>query len=191
MEESVSTTIIFETHSLSEDNERGIATGWLDGRLSARGRDLARELGVRRGNDGIDVVFTSDLGRGVETATLAFYGSGLSVIEDPRLRECNYGDLNGSSVECVHAVRSQYIDNPFPNGQSYRQVVEQMRGLLADVACRYGDKRVLFIGHSATKWSLDHLLEGRDLRESVVAPFDWREGWYYQLGIGTFRDIVI
>jgi len=27
--------IVFETHCLSEDNERGIATGWLPGRLSA------------------------------------------------------------------------------------------------------------------------------------------------------------
>lgn len=34
-----------ETHSWSEDNDRGIATGWLPGRLSRQGRDLAREIG--------------------------------------------------------------------------------------------------------------------------------------------------
>jgi len=32
----VSVEIVFETHSISVDNERGIATGWLPGRLSAR-----------------------------------------------------------------------------------------------------------------------------------------------------------
>ena len=50
--------IVFETHSISEDNEHGIATGWHDGQLSERGRILAGELGVRRRHDGIQAVFT-------------------------------------------------------------------------------------------------------------------------------------
>jgi broad specificity phosphatase PhoE len=37
--------IVYETHSLTEDNEAGRATGWLPGRLSAAGRELAAELG--------------------------------------------------------------------------------------------------------------------------------------------------
>ena len=56
--------IVFETHSSSEDNGRGIATGWLPGRLSERGRSLARELGARRRVDGLAAAFTSDLARG-------------------------------------------------------------------------------------------------------------------------------
>ncbi|GAA3422731.1 histidine phosphatase family protein [Streptosporangium vulgare] len=60
--------IVFETHSWSEDNDRGIATGWLPGRLSERGRHLAGELGGRRRGDGLAAVFTSDLARAVETA---------------------------------------------------------------------------------------------------------------------------
>ena len=32
-------TIIYETHSTTVDNERGIATGWLGGALSERGRE--------------------------------------------------------------------------------------------------------------------------------------------------------
>jgi hypothetical protein len=41
--------IVYETHSISEDNERGIATGWLPGRLSEEGRRLAA--------DGLDARF--------------------------------------------------------------------------------------------------------------------------------------
>ena len=40
--------IVFETHALSEDNERGRATGWLPGRLSAQGRENAADMGRRR-----------------------------------------------------------------------------------------------------------------------------------------------
>jgi broad specificity phosphatase PhoE len=40
--------LAYETHSTSVDNERGVATGWLDGELSELGRDQARALGERR-----------------------------------------------------------------------------------------------------------------------------------------------
>lgn len=42
--------LVFETHSVTVDNERGIATGWLPGELSDQNRDLARDLGRRYRN---------------------------------------------------------------------------------------------------------------------------------------------
>ena len=42
-------------------------------------------------------------------------------------------------------------------------------------------ERILLIGHTATRWALDHLLDGRPLEQVVIAPFDWREGWEYDL----------
>ena len=48
--------LIYETHSISEDNEAGVATGWLPGKLSARGRRLAAELGERRRDSGLAAV---------------------------------------------------------------------------------------------------------------------------------------
>jgi len=66
--------IVFETHSLSTDKEQGFATGWLGGTLSVRGRALAAGLGERRRADGIDVVYSSDLARAVETAEMPSAG---------------------------------------------------------------------------------------------------------------------
>jgi broad specificity phosphatase PhoE len=116
-------TLTYETHSITEDNENGIATGWLPGKLSAHGRSLAVELGVRRQNDNLDAVFTSDLDRAVQTARLAFSGRDIPIIADERLRECNYGELNGCPVTELAAVRRQHLDTPFPGGQSYADVV--------------------------------------------------------------------
>ena len=89
------TTVVYETHSTSEHNEAGIATGWLGGALSAAGRRQAVELGERRRDDGIELVVASDLWRAVETAAIAFDGSGIPLRVDWRLRECDYGELNG------------------------------------------------------------------------------------------------
>jgi 2,3-bisphosphoglycerate-dependent phosphoglycerate mutase len=68
----VAIELVFETHSTTEDNEAGRATGWLPGRLSARGQGEARRLGQRRGSDGIAAVFSSDLTRAAETVAIAF-----------------------------------------------------------------------------------------------------------------------
>jgi len=176
----VALELVYETHSISEDNERGLATGWLPGRLSEQGRLLARRLGERRRDDGIACVFTSDLRRAVETAEIAFAGSGIEVRQDKRLRECNYGELNGGPVERLDP-RVRFIDEPFPGGESYRECVEQMRSFLTDVAAEFDERRVLVIAHSAQRWALRHLLEGVALEELVDAPFEWQEGWEYRV----------
>ena len=171
--------LVFETHALTTDNERGIATGWLGGALSPRGRALAAELGARRRHDGIDEVLCSDLARAVETAEIAFGDTSIPVRLDWRLREIDYGDLNGAPVELVAGERLRRVDEPFPGGESYRQSTARMHALLDDVLAGGPERRVLLIGHTATRWALDHLLVGEPLEELVVAPFDWREGWEY------------
>jgi len=174
--------LVYETHSTTIDNETGIATGWLEGTLSERGRIQAAELGERRRDDGLAAAFTSDLGRAIETAEIAFAGSELPIHHDSRLRECNYGELNGAPVaEIDEAGRLRRIDEPFPGGESYRQVVERTRSFLNDLFPERDGSRILLIAHSANRWALQHLLLGAPLEQVVGAPFEWQEGWEYAL----------
>lgn len=39
--------------------------------------------------------------------------------------------------------------------------------------------RVLVIGHTATRWALEHYLNGAALGDLVAAEFVWREGWEF------------
>jgi len=173
--------LVYETHSTSVDNEIGRATGWLGGTLSATGREQARALGERRRNDGIDLVVASDLNRAVETARIAFEGSGIPVTLDWRLRECDYGDLNGMPRALLDAERRGRLDEPFPGGESWRQAVARVVGALDEIGRDLGGRRVLLIGHVATRWALDHALGGVPLEALVDAPFAWQEGWEYTL----------
>jgi 2,3-bisphosphoglycerate-dependent phosphoglycerate mutase len=177
----VSVELVFETHSLSEDNEAGRATGWLDGRLSARGRGLARELGERHRAEPPAAVFTSDLARALETVTIAFGGTGIPVLHDWRLRECDYGELNGAPVDVVRAEQERRLDEPYPGGESWRGALDRVDGCLDDLAARWDGSRLVVVGHVATKWALDRRVHGRSLEELLAEPFDWREGWTYVL----------
>lgn len=174
--------VVFETHSISEDNERGLATGWLPGRLSPRGRTLALDLAERRRDDGIAAVFTSDLTRAAETAEIAFAGSGVPVLRDWRLRECDYGELNGASAAEVHGDRAAYLDTPYPGGESWRQAVSRAGRVLTDLPLRWDGRRVVIIGHVATRWALDQFVNGVALERLLGEDFAWRPGWEYQLG---------
>jgi broad specificity phosphatase PhoE len=174
----VTTKLIYETHSITVDNERGVATGWLPGELSAEGRRLAAELGRRRPD--VDAIFSSDLRRAVQTVEIAYEGREVPRFQDWRLRECNYGELNGAPVDSLGPRRS-YVDQPFPGGgQSYRQVLELTRSFLNDLKSLYDGRTVLVVAHSANRWTLKHLLDGGTPLEALVdAPFNWQPGWEY------------
>jgi alpha-ribazole phosphatase/probable phosphoglycerate mutase len=173
--------VIYETHSRTIDNERGIATGWLPGELSADGRLFALELGRRWQETNLAAVYTSDLRRAVQTAEIAFADRGVPLITDTRLRECNYGALNGMPVARLETERARRIDTPYQNGQSYRQVVDQTRDFLRELAPGYQGQTILLIAHSANRWALQCLLDGQRLEELVDAPFVWKPGWRFTL----------
>jgi 2,3-bisphosphoglycerate-dependent phosphoglycerate mutase len=82
--------------------------------VSSAGRDQAIRLDDRRRNDAVDAVFTSDLARAVETATLAFQSTPIPVLHDWRLRECDYGELNGAPRNLVIDPLVEYRSTPIP-----------------------------------------------------------------------------
>jgi broad specificity phosphatase PhoE len=177
----VAIEIVFETHSLTVDNELGRATGWLPGELSEPGRVLAAELGRRRADDGISAVFSSDLARAAQTASIAFGASTIPVLLDWRLRECDYGQRNGMPAAELHRGRHDHLDQPYPGGESWRQATARVGRFLADLPLRWDGQRVLVIGHVATRWGLDQHISGAALEDLAGQDFAWREGWEYQL----------
>jgi broad specificity phosphatase PhoE len=178
----VAIDLVFETHATTVDNEQGRATGWLPGQLAERGRAQARQLGLRRASDGITAVFSSDLTRAAQTALIAFGGSAIPVLYDWRLRECDYGRRNGMPVAGLHTGRRAHLDRPYPDGESWRQAVARVGRFLDDLPLRWEGRRVLVIGHVATRWGLDHFIGGVPLEDLAGQDFAWQEGWEYRLG---------
>jgi broad specificity phosphatase PhoE len=145
------------------------------------GEVQARTLGARRQDDRLAAVFCSDLTRAFQTAEIAFRGRRLPIVRDSRLRECNYGDLTRHSAGEIEARRTLHVDTPFPNGESYRQVAHRVSAWLADAVAAHAGDTVLVVGHRATFYALEHLLNHTRLEDVVVAPWDWQPGWTYRV----------
>jgi len=171
-------TLIFESHSTTKDNEAGTAAGWYDVELSDVGMQQAKELGQRYAGQAFDAVFCSDLQRSYKTAELAF-GGAFSVIQDERLRECNYGDLNRAPKTQIDAMKHRAITEPFPNGESYQDTSSRMKAFIDDLKANHDGKRVMIIGHRATQYGLEEWVNHVPLEEAVMAPWQWQPGWEY------------
>ena len=122
-------SITYFVHGTTTDNESGLATGWLPGELSEKGIEQSKILDDQVADLKFDVVFCSDLQRAIDSAELGF-GDKYKIVQDERLRECNYGDMNGKSSKDFKDNMQDYVDTKFPNGESYKDVEKRISILL-------------------------------------------------------------
>lgn len=175
------TTIIFESHSTTFDNEAHRSSGWNDVELSELGLKQSKELGERHIGEHFDAIFCSDLQRSYKTGEIAFAERGFPIIQDERLRECDYGDLTQHPSAEVDPEKRKHIIDPFLNGESYEQTAERMKYFLTDLLRDYNGKTVMIIGHRATQYGLEHWIKGVSIEDAVTTPWKWQPGWKYEL----------
>jgi broad specificity phosphatase PhoE len=173
-------SIRYEVHATTVDNENKVCSGVYDAELSEAGVQQAKELGERNAHDQFAAIFCSDLQRSYKTAELAF-GESFHILRDPRLRECDYGELTRCPRSVMDKEQPKHISKPFPNGESYEQVMDRMHQFLVDLLWNYNGQRVLVVGHGATRAGLEHWLNGLKLEDAVAAAKDWQPGWEYEL----------
>jgi broad specificity phosphatase PhoE len=173
--------ITFESHSTTYDNENKLASGWYDVGLSELGMQQAKNMGERRRNVGYDVVFCSDLQRSYKAAEIAVEGKDVVIIKDKRLRECNYGDFNRHPNKEIEDQKLLRINEPFPNGESYNEIIKRMSEFLRDLKKDYDNKKVLIIGHRATQHGLENVINNTKIEDILTTKFNWQPGWDYEL----------
>jgi broad specificity phosphatase PhoE len=181
----MSTQITYFVHGTTTDNEKHISSGWKDVELSELGRKQSIELKEQTKDKKFDVVFCSDLKRAHDSAKLSWEGM-YDIIPDARLRECNYGDLNGASSDIVEPMQEhECIEKPFPNGESYDDVKTRISDFLEMLKRDYDGKNVAIVAHKAPQLSLDVLIKGKIWEEALKDDWrkthSWKPGWDYSL----------
>lgn len=174
--------ITYFVHGTTIDNETGLATGWAGGELSELGIKQAKELGDLVAGQYFDVVFCSDLKRAADSAQLGF-GNKYKIIPDTRLRECNYGDFNQKPEE-FKADMTKFVDTPFLNGESYRDVEKRLSDFLNFLRGNYAGQHIAIVAHQASQLALDVLLKGKTWPQAIAEDWRvrkaWQPGWEYK-----------
>jgi probable phosphoglycerate mutase len=129
MATQLKTTLLIIRHGETVYNAEHRFQGHSDSPLSETGRKQVAAIGHRMEELEFDTLISSDLGRTKETASIIVGCTGHSVEFDSRLRERNYGVLEGLTVPEIIEQHSEVFDqfnkdDPdyiLPQGESHRQ----------------------------------------------------------------------
>ncbi|MFH1650357.1 MAG: histidine phosphatase family protein [Candidatus Woesearchaeota archaeon] len=177
-------TITYFVHGTTTDNEQHLATGWNPGELSEKGIEQSNLLPEQVKDKHFDIMFCSDLKRAVDSAEIGFKGK-LPIIQDKRLRECNYGDMNGAPGSTFKDRMDEFVEEPFPNGESYKDVEKRMRDFLEFLKKKYNGKHIAITAHQAPQLALDVILRGKTWKQAIDEDWRkkkaWKPGWEYNI----------
>lgn len=118
--------------------------------LTKLGEEQAKELAEELKDKGIKKIFSSDLLRAKQTAEFVAELTGVKIEFDERLRETNYGLLNGKYRRELDYLfpgfRVAYENHnvPFPMGEDLNHVKERMEDAIKD-ACKEADEDIIAI----------------------------------------------
>ena len=173
------TKITYVVHGTTSDNAKGKCSGWKQAQLTELGKERAIKLGEIRKDTKLDVIFTSDLVRAIDSANLAF--PDVKHIVDKRLRECNYGDLDGKDKSLI--IYEEHIEEPFPNGESLKDVEERIRNFIEFIKQNYKGKSIGIVAHRAPQLAFEVLTKNISWEEANKNDWrktnSWQPGWEY------------
>jgi broad specificity phosphatase PhoE len=140
--------IYLARHGESEGNVAGIATGWNDVRLTARGREQARELAEVVRGIRLDGVYASTLARSRDTAEIVASGRVRALAG---LRERNWGRFAGGPSNDPEFLRRRTIaDDAMDGGESASMFYDRVRETINEIRREHPSGAVLIVGHGAT-----------------------------------------
>jgi alpha-ribazole phosphatase/probable phosphoglycerate mutase len=183
------TVVVLCRHGEPEEAGRGRFCGALDVGLSERGRAHAVALAACVE---ADVVYTSPLRRCVETARALAARLGVEPVVEPRLREIEFGELDGVAYEDAErrwpALYTELLRSPatvrFPGGESYGELRIRVCEALDELLDRHGGGSVAVLTHAGViRTLLAHVLSlpdeaffRIDQRYGAVNVVEWAGG---------------
>lgn len=175
------TNLIYFVHGTTYDNDSKKCSGWKQVELNELGKEQAKNLGKINSDIKFDVIFTSDLIRAIDSANIAF--PDILKIQDKRLRECNYGTLDGEDRNLI--IYEEHIDKPFPNGESLKDVEARVRSFINDVLKNYKGKTIGIVAHRAPQLAFEVITKNITWQQANENDWrktgNWQPGWKYNI----------
>lgn len=147
--------VIIVRHGQTEWNIKGIRQGNLDSALTEKGIVQAKALAQRLAREKFTTLYSSDLGRALQTAKEVSSVTGHEIITDARLRERHLGifqGLSGEEIKQKHPEeyklhRTLGPDYVIPGGESVEQQVARNIGYLNEIGQKHLGETIVVVTH--------------------------------------------
>ena len=149
------TQLIIVRHGQTQWNLKLIRQGHLDSPLTEKGIAQAKALGERLAREAFTALYSSDLGRAVQTAQMVAETTGHKVVTDARLRERHLGifqGLNGDEIKEKHPEeyrlhRTMGPSYVIPGDESVQQQVARNVAYLTEIAAQHPGETIVVVTH--------------------------------------------
>ena len=151
-------TFYIVRHGQTNWNILGKTQGHGNSDLTPKGENQALELSKAIKEYPIDYIYSSDLGRAVQTAEIIGSTIGVDVIQTPSIREMGFGDWEGLLIEEIkkdHAKTYETWRNQphivnIPNGETLHIIKDRVDAFIKELNEKYDNKHILLVSHSVT-----------------------------------------
>ena len=165
--------IYFTRHGLTEYNKERRIQGLLDSPLTLEGKEKAKELSARLKDEGIEIIYSSDQKRAMDSAKIINEALKLDIIPDRRLREVSM--LSHEGMTWAESVASDpdredlIMQRPdlFNEGgiYPYRDALEDAIAFIFELI-KTNYEKVLVMTHGSKLRVITTVLEGIDLKDT-------------------------
>ena len=180
--------LILVRHAVTQWNEEKRYLGITDLPLSNRGKQQAEALAIILMKENIDLIYSSDLKRAVETANFIGRDRDTKLISDHRLRELNFGVFEGLTFsdaqdeypEMIAAWLKDY-NQPPAGGEMLSSLTSRIQSFLDDLRAIEAPKTVLVVTHGGALREI--------FRQFLSMPID--KHWSFQFDPASWSEIHV
>lgn len=165
----------------------GQSAGNAEGRFGGHGPTPLSELGVQQAEitakqlakEGVNVIYSSDLHRAIQTADPLSKRTGIRVIPTPAFRERNVGVLEGLTFDesketfpkDYYALVNRNVHHVITNGESYRHLLRRSTTELWEILRTHMGDRIAIFSHTGAICFLTLHLMGAIRRDTKQTPW--------------------
>ena len=159
--------LILIRHGETIENKKRIVQGHTHGTLSKNGIKQTRLVAKRLSDLKIDVIFTSDLRRAINTAKeIAKYHPESRIVKDERLKERAFGIYDGKHKDTL--IEKVFHKKSFsyrpPKGESFEDVIKRVKSFYKEILKSCPKKTVLIVSHGGVLVFFTRIILGKKLR---------------------------
>ncbi len=176
---------ILVRHGETVANIEKVYSGWSNYDLTEKGKLQIKILAEELKTYNVDVIYTSPLGRTMETATEIAKITEKEIVIDDNLREINFGVFDGKTAKQIEETYPVEWDNwikdyecyKIPEGECLKDMLNRVKGFMDSIKNK--DGTCIIVSHAGVIQSIVTYLLDLDLKKM----------WHFQCTTGGYIEI--
>lgn len=189
-------TLYLVRHGEAEGNAKNMLMGQSDPALTEAGKKDAKKLGEKLRSVEFDKIYSSDLRRAFETASIIYsvLNSTPDLEKTEELCEIDLGDCCGMESERFsekYPGSKDDVDFCFPNGESYKGFFSRIKYFLNMIAGEHDHENVLIVAHEGVIKAIEYHFGCFEFCDhaKIKIPYDYVGRFMIDRGILCKKEI--